>query len=290
MTQIHLTLETEFLKDLFMADIGRTLYERSDNDQIYRNGYRQRDFTVRIGTLNLHIPKLRKGHFSTQLFSRYQRNKRAFMLSLMKMVIQGVSTRKVSKITETLCGTMFSAQTVSNLCKELDTEINEFRNRPLTHDYPFIIADATYVRVHSKNYGVISVGLFIVLGIRENGVREVLAFDVYEKETKDTWKLMFKTLKERGLQGVQLITTDAHCGIQDAVKQEFPGCAWQRCQTHFSRNVLDACPANLMTNIKEQLRDMYEAPTLEECKKRKDQIVKKYSEYAPRAMKVLDNG
>lgn len=103
-------------------------------------------------------------------------------------------------------------------------------------------------------------------------------------------KINVKTLKERGLQGVQLITTDAHCGIQEAVKQEFPGCAWQRCQTHFSRNVLDACPANLMTNIKEQLRDMYEAPTLEECKKRKDQIVKKYSEYAPRAMKVLDNG
>lgn len=136
------------------------------------------------------------------------------MLSLMEMVIQEVSTRKVSKITETLCGTMVSAQTVSNLCKELDTEINEFRNRPLTHNFPFIIADATYVQIHSKNYGIISVGLFIVLGIREAGVREVLVFDVYEKETKDTWKLMFKALKERGLQGVQLITTDAHCGIQ----------------------------------------------------------------------------
>ena len=129
-----------------------------------------------VGTLNLHIPKLRKRYFSTQLFSRYQRNERAFMLSLMEMVIQGVSTRKVSKITETLWKTMFSAQTVSNLCKELNTEINEFRNQPLTHDYPFIIADATYVRVHSKNYGVISVGLFIVLGIREDGVRDVLAF------------------------------------------------------------------------------------------------------------------
>jgi hypothetical protein len=133
MTQIHLTLKTEFLKDLFIDDkeeasrklvkkvidallnaeiekqIGRTLHKRSDNDQIYRNGYRQRDFTVRVRTLNLHIPKLRKGHFSTQLFSRYQRNEQAFMLSLMKIVIQGVSTRKVSKIIETLCGTMFSA-------------------------------------------------------------------------------------------------------------------------------------------------------------------------------------
>lgn len=88
----------------------------------------------------------------------------------MEMVIQRVSTRKVSKITETLCGTMFSAQTVSNPCKKLDTEINEFRNRQLTHDYPFIIA-ATYIRVHSKNYGIISIGLFIVLGIREDGVR-----------------------------------------------------------------------------------------------------------------------
>jgi hypothetical protein len=86
---------------------------------------------------------------------------------------------------------------------------------------------------------------------------------------------MFKTLKERGLQGVQLITTDTHCGIQETINQTFPGCAWPLCQTHFSRNVSDACPANLMTITKEQLRDMYETPTLEECKKRKDQIVKK---------------
>lgn len=314
MTRINLTLEPELLKDLFMHDsgdavrklvekvvdavlnaeaeeqVGLSLYERHNNGEVYRNGYRERDFTVRVGTLNLHVPKLRKGHFSTQLFARYQRSERAFILSLMEMVIQGVSTRKVSAITQKLCGTKFSAQTVSTLCKQLDEEVEAFRNRPLTASYPFILADATYVRVHSPMGAVVSVGLFIAIGIREDGVREVLGFDVSQKESEQTWKAMFQSLKKRGLRGVRLVTTDAHCGIQKAVQSEFPGCAWQRCQTHFSKNVLDACPAKLKPELKVALRDMYEAPSLEECRSRRDHILEKYADAAPKAMEVLDKG
>ena len=153
----------------------------------------------------------------------------------MEMVIQGVSTRKVTAITEKLCGTQFSAQTVSKLCQQLDEEVSAFRNRPLTASYPFVFADATYVRVHSKTKGVVSAGLFIVIGVREDGVREVLGFDCSQKESKETWRAMFQALKRRGLHGVRLVTTDAHGGIQKAVQSEFPGCAWQRCQTHFSK-------------------------------------------------------
>lgn len=212
------------------------------------------------------------------------------MLSLMEMVIQGVFTRKVSAITEKLCGSNFS-QPVSNLCKELNEAVNSCRNRPLIDAYPFICADATYVRVHSEDgRGVISAGLFIVLGVREDGVREVLGFSVSEKESTVTWKDMFQSLKERGLHGVRLITSDAHGGIEKAILSEFPGCSWQRCQTHFSRNVIDSCPSKMVPELKVKLRDMYEAPNLEECKRRRDAIINEFGSRAPKAIKVLEEG
>lgn len=314
MAQVNLTLEPEFLKALFLHDngeavkqlvekvidailnaeaenkLGAALYERTGDTRTYRNGYRERELTTRVGTLNLHIPKFRNGNFSTELFLRYQRNERALMLSMMEMVIKGVSTRKVSAITETLCGSNFSATTVSNLCKELDETVTAFKERPLSRNYPFLCADATYVRVHSSTRGVISVGLFIVIGIRDDGVREILGFSVSEKESEQSWKEMFNSLKKRGLRGVRLITSDAHCGIQKAILSEFPGCNWQRCQTHFSRNVLEACPNKLVPSLKEKLRDMYDAPNLEECQRRKDAIIEEFAKSAPKAMKILEDG
>lgn len=314
MTQINLTLDNELLKDIFVhsdgeamktlleevfnailsaeaeEQIGAKPYERTDERKTYRNGTRTRLMKTRVGTLELHIPKLRNGHFSTKLFQRYQRNEKAFVLALMESVINGVSTRNVTKITETLCGTSFSHQTISNLCKELDGPINKFRNRPLTAKYPFLWADAMYTRTHTEDRGVINVGLFIVLGVREDGVREVLSFSVSERESELTWSEVFSDLKVRGLDGVQLITSDAHGGIQKAIKTHFPGVAWQRCQTHFSKNILDGCPKKLQPELKEALKDMYNAPNLEECKNRRDAILEKHQDLAPRAMRVLDEG
>jgi len=146
------------------------------------------------------------------------------------------------------------------------------------------------VREHSKSNGVVSAGLFITIGIQEDGACEIIGFDVSEKESEQTWKNMFQSLKQRGLHGVRLVTTDAHCGIQKAVKSEFPGSAWQRCQTHFSRNILDACPAKLMPELKADIQDMYEAPTLWECRHRRDRILEKYKNTAPKALSILDRG
>ena len=135
-------------------------YERNEDRITYRNGYRDRGLTTRVGTLTLHIPKFRNGTFSTELFSAYQRSEQALMLSIMEMVVQGVSTRKVSEITETLCGTSFSKSTVSSLCKELDPVVDHFRNRPLNGHYPFIIVDAIYMRTR-EHHTVNSKGLLI---------------------------------------------------------------------------------------------------------------------------------
>lgn len=313
MTQINITLNDELLKDLFLsqdtnamkilmekvfnavlnaqaeAQIGAELYERSDERQTYRNGYRPRQLKTRVGSLNLLIPKFRNGHFSTQLFERYQRNEKALVLTMMEMVIQGVSTRKVSDITEELCGTGFSAGTVSNLCANLDPIINEFKNRPLTKEYPFVIADAIYMKMR-KDHRIRSVALHIAIGICKEGTREIIGWMIDKGESKSSWSTVFKSLKERGLKGVDIVTSDAHCGIEKAISQEFIGSSWQRCQTHFSKNCLDKCPASLKDEFHAALTDMYNAPTIEECRKRRDIILDQYSESASSACEVLESG
>lgn len=139
-------LETIFntvLKDQANEQIGAEHYERSDNRQTYRNGYRSRQLTLRAGTINIRVPKLRNGTFTTDLFANYARSEQALLLALMEMVIQGVSARKVTEITEILCGAQFSKSTVSMLCEALNPIVNTFRNRSLKAYYPFLIVDSS---------------------------------------------------------------------------------------------------------------------------------------------------
>lgn len=207
----------------------------------------------------------------------------------MEMVIQGVSTRKVTEITETLCGTSFSKSTVSALCSQLDPAIDEFRNRPLEKHYPFISADAIYMRVR-KNKRIISIGLLIAIGVNQEGKREILGFTTNKGESTSAWADFFKELKNRGLTQVDIVTSDNHGGIREAIKQEFPGTAWQRCQTHFSKNVLDKTPKKIRSDLHRALTDMYNAPNLEECCNRRDNILEKYSETAPEATNTIEEG
>lgn len=313
MAQINLTLDEEIVKGLFLggseaamkellekvidailqkeveAQIGAGSYERSEERQCYRNGYRERSLTTRVGALTIQIPKLREGTFTTELFGRYQRNEQALMLTLMEMVVKGVSTRKISAITEQLCGTKFSAQTVSSLCQMLDPEIKAFRERPLTGPYPFVCCDAIYMRTH-QDRRVDSTALLIAIGVNGEGKREVLGFDVMKSESTGSWKVFFQGLLDRGLSGVELVTSDAHCGIKAAIKEKFCGAAWQRCQTHFSRNVLERCPKGIREEVHRALNDMYNAPDLESCKERLQAILEQYGEVAKAAMQVLEEG
>jgi len=197
MTQLNITLSEEVLKELMLGNrdeavtklletvfdavlkseaseqIGAKEYERTEDRQTYRNGYRTRQLTTRVGSLTLHVPKFRDGTFSTELFQNYERSEQALLLSLMEMVIQGVSTRKVATITETLCGTSFSKSTVSKLCTRLDPVVKEFRQRPLTDSYPFVIVDAIYTKV--REHGAVhSKGILIATAVNEEGQREVM--------------------------------------------------------------------------------------------------------------------
>ena len=200
MPKVELNLEDDELKELLLGDRDKAIqsimakildeilkseateqikakaYERSDERTNSWNGYRVRQLTTRVGSLELHVPKLRHGNFSTQLFKRYQRSEQAFDLALMEMVIQGVSTRKVAEITKKLCGTTFSKSTVSALCSNLDDQVLDFNRRPLTQKYAFVYADAILFKVH-RGHVVTSNSLLVAIEIDPSGRREVLGFD-----------------------------------------------------------------------------------------------------------------
>jgi transposase-like protein len=313
MTQLNITLSAETLKELMLGDrdeavrkllesvfnavlqaeaseqVGADLYERTDERLTYRNGYRERQFKTRVGSLELLIPKLRNGTFSTTLFANYERSEKALVLSLMEMVLQGVSTRKVSKITETLCGTSFSKSTVSKLCEELDKEVEHFRKRPLTKAYPFLIVDAIYVKARDSG-SVKSKGLLVAIGVNEDGHREVLGFKAGDGESYEIWSGFFSELKEQGLHGVDLVVSDQHKGLVKAIREQFEGTSWQRCQTHFSRNVLDKVPKKTQREVKVWLKDLYNSPSLEEARIRKNALLDYLEKYAPKAVETLDAG
>lgn len=314
MTQINVTLDSEILHGLFTSNgkddafakllesilnqvlnaqvseqIGADRYERSDERLGYRNGFRMRSMTTRVGTIELQVPRLRDGNFSTTLFHQYQRSEQALVLAMMEMVINGVSTRKVSAITEQLCGKEFSKSTISELCKNLDPVVDEFRNRKLDSKYPFIIVDALYTKVR-ENGRVRSKGLLLAIGVRDDGHREILGFCVADSESETSWSEFFESLKQRGLVDVDLIVSDNHGGLVNAIKKHFQGATWQRCQTHFSRNVLDKTPKRLQQEIKECLTEIYNAPKLEIARSLRDEMLETYADVAPKAMETFESG
>lgn len=222
--------------------IGAQAYERSEGRKAYRNGHRVRKLYTRVGPLNLLVPQSRDGQFSTEMFRRYQRSEQAFVLALMEMYLKGVSTRKVTSITEELCGASFSKSTVSQLCTELEARVGAWNDRPL-HDkrYPFLVMDAVVIKVR-RDEAVRSTSALIVIGISEEGTREILGIRLGDSETEQTWEDIFCWLKGRGLRGVDYVISDSHAGLVKALRRNFQGTCWQRCQVHFMRNVLGLAP------------------------------------------------
>src|SRR5450756_2485241 len=311
MAQVHLTLEDDVLKELMLGkreeavtklleqvfnsvlqaqateQLNAEPYERSDERTTYRNGSRTRMLATWVGSLILHVPKFRDGTFSTDLFSSYQRSEQALVLSLMEMVIHGVSTRKISEITETLCGTSFSKSTVSALCEQLDPIVDAFRNRPLSRHYPFLVVDAIYMKAREQHW-IVSKGFLIAIGVNDDGFREVLGFTVADGESEAAWNEFFLSLKERGLEEVDLVTSDDHGGLTKAIRKQFCGASWQHCQPHFSKTMLDRTPKKLQPELKVALTDLENAPDLNEATARKNQLLERYLEQAPKAMALLD--
>ena len=265
-------------------------HERTEERQDYRNGTRERPLNTRIGTIVLRVPRHRNEPFHTTVFENYARSEAALIAAMIQMVIEGVSTRKVSKVVETLCGTSFSKSTVSELCKNIDTEIQAFKTRSLDDlDAPFLMVDATYFKAR-ENHKVVPKAFLVALAIKSSGCREIVGFDVFDAEDNYSWLSFFKSLKSRGLTNVRMVISDGHRSILKAICKTYPEAAWQRCQVHFTRNILDATPSKLQKGLSTELRNMFTADNIAEARKIRDEIISDYEPVAAEAMEILDKG
>jgi putative transposase len=253
----------ELLEAEMTEHVGAAPYERTEKRAGQRNGYKPRTLRTRIGTLNLLVPQDREGTFSTRLFSRYQRNEKALVLALMEMYVEGVSTRKVKEVTEELCGTSFSKSLVSSLAGSLDSELQAWRNRRLeAQAYPYLFVDARYEKVRVDGR-VVSQGVLVVSAVREDGFREILGVEVADTESEAAYHELFRSLKGRGLKGVELVVSDDHGGLKAAIVRHFQGAAYQRCQVHYTRNLLGMVGAARRKELAEGLRGVFAAPSRE---------------------------
>ena len=277
----------QILKSEFEGFIQAYPYERSEDRQGYRNGSYSRRIKTRVGTIELEVIRDREGNFSTELFRRYQRNEQAFVLSMIEMYIQGVSTRKVRKVVETLCGTEVSKSLVSSLAKGLDENITRWRKRKLQKQYPYLVVDARYEDIRKEGV-VMSQAVLIVVGISESGHREILSVDIGNSENEHEWSGVFQRLKSRGLSGVQYVVSDNHQGLVNALKREFQGAGWQRCQVHFMRNFMSKFSRKNSKEYVLKLKDIFSAPDIEQARERKENLVKELEGIKPQIAEWLD--
>jgi len=256
----------EVLEEEMTDALGAEKGERSPGRLGYRSGYYSRGLVTRVGKLELRIPQDRQGHFSTQIFERYQRSEKALVSALAEMYIQGVSTRKVKAITEELCGHAFSASAISAVNKTLDESLERFAKRPLEEAYPYLVLDARYEKVRQD--GVIrSQAVQIAIGINEEGRRQILAVELANRESQTSWKDVLLELKSRGLKGVELVVSDDHPGLKRAIAEVLPEAVWQRCYVHFLRNALDHLPRKAVDDCLQELRWLYDRRDLAEAQK-----------------------
>ncbi|NWG76261.1 MAG: IS256 family transposase [Rubrivivax sp.] len=271
----------EVLEQEMTELLGAEKGERSAGRVGYRSGYYPRSLITRVGKLELRVPQDRQGHFSTQLFERYQRSEKALVSALAEMYVQGVSTRKVKAITEELCGHTFSASAISAVNKTLDESLERFARRGLEEPYPYLILDARYEKVREE--GVIrSQAVQIAIGINEEGRRQILAVELAKRESGTSWRDFVLELKRRGLRGVEFVVSDDHPGLKRAIAEVLPEAVWQRCYVHFLRNALDHLPRKAVDDCLQELRWLYDRRDLAEARKDLAQWLERWGKKYPK--------
>src|SRR6056297_2543678 len=294
--------DPEFLRSIVETTVQRLLeyeitehlqagpYERTDARKGHRNGYKPRTLKTRVGTIELRVPQDREGTFKTEVFDRYQRSEKALVVGLMEMYLEGVSTRKVTEVTEALCGTSFSKSTVSRLTGELDADLAAWRDRRLDDvGYPYLVIDARYEHVRIDGQ-VVSQGVLIVKGVREDGHRELLAVDVADTESEATYDELFRRLKQRGLHGVRMVTSDDHRGLVAAIQRHFQGAAWQRCYVHFKRNAKGKVAKKHRTALENDLKAIYAAPSKPWALQLAREVVERWRASHPAVAQWIEDG
>lgn len=317
MTQLNLTLDFDKLKEEVMNsslnDVLKSMivivlnqymemerdqymnnrsHERDPERQDYRNGYYERDYVVNIGKIKLKVPRTRSGKFSTEVFEKYKRNDQAFLLSMLEMVVNGVSTRKVTKVVDQLCGESVSKSMVSDLTKQLDPVVKEWSERRLNHQYyRYLYVDAMYIKVR-EYHRVVSKAVYIAMGVNAEDKREIIGFQIANKESKNNWSAFLDTLINRGLQSPKLVVSDAHDGLKAAIQEKFLGASWQRCTVHFLRNIMETMPKKNTKDARQHLKEIFRAGTAEISRTLKNEFIERYEDDKrfEKVIKTLDEG
>ena len=281
----------ELLSQLLMEveveqQIGAKKHERSEERSNYRNGTRKRSWETRVGEIELAIPKLRKSSYYPSLLEPRRPAEKALLAVVQEAYLKGVSTRKVDDLLKALGLTGIDKSKVSRICKELDQAVEAFRQRKLQESYPYVWLDALYLKVR-QNHRVVSLALVIAVGVDEQGERHLLGFDLGGSEEQAFWLAFLRSLVKRGLKSVQLVISDAHEGLKQAIGQVFAGASWQRCRVHFMRNLLARIPHKDKQAVADAVRLIFEQPSHQSAADQLHQLVQKMNPIYPKAATLL---
>jgi putative transposase len=268
--------------------LGAARHERTPERTGQRNGYRDRVWDTRVGTLDLRVPRVRDGGFVPSLLEPRTRAERALVAVVQEAYVVGVSTRRVDGLVKSLGLDGLSKSQVSRLCADLDTEVARFRTRPLTAAYPYLWLDATFVKARVDGR-VSSQAVVIAVGVTTDGVREVLGLDVGPSEDGAFWLGFLRDLVARGLHSVRLVTSDAHEGLRQAIGAVLHGTSWQRCRVHFVRNALALVPKSAQQLVAASIRTAFAEPTPDLAQQRWRQVADGFRDRWPRLADLLDD-
>ena len=249
----------ELMEAEVSAQIGADRYERTSDRTAQRNGYRARPWDTRLGTLEVQIPKLRTGSYFPSWLEPRRRAEQALVAVITEAYVQGVSTRKVEALVQSLGIAGISKSEVSRLCAGLDEQAHILRTRRLDAEYPDLWLDARDEKVREDGR-VLSMAVVVAYGVRADGVREVLGIDVGLSEDVALWRAFLQDLVARGVRGVKLVTSDAHSGLKQAIAEVFVGSAWQRCRVHLTRNAIARVPKGAQAMVAATVRSIFEQP------------------------------
>jgi putative transposase len=269
------------------AKIGAEPHQRSEERTGYRNGHRERRWDTRLGSLKLQVPKVREGGYVPSFIEHRKRSEQALVSVIQEAVVQGVSTRKIENVLAELGIAGVSAAQVSQLCTTLDEKVRQFRERRLGESR-YVWVDAVYEKVR-EDERVESMAVVIATGVNPQGRREVLGLDVIPTETEEGWTQFFRTLKERGLSGVQVVISDAHGGLKNALRKVLKA-EWQRCKVHFYRNVLVHVSKRSQAEVSEAMKAVFVQRDEKSAKVKAAEVVRQFQHRYAKAMEIFEAG
>jgi putative transposase len=267
--------------------LGAGRHGRTPTRSGQRNGSRERSWDTRVGTIPLRVPRVRDGSYFPSLLEPRTRAQRALVAVVQEAYVGGVSTRRVDDLAKGLGLVGISMSQVSRHCQELDAEVERFRARPLTGEYPYLWLDATFVKARDQGR-VVAQAVVVAVGVREDRVREVPGVDVGPSEDGAFWLRLLRGLVARGLTGVQLVTSDAHERLRHAIGAILHAASWQRCRVHFLRNALSLVPKRARQLVAATIRTVFAQPTAEAARQQWRQVADGFRDRFPRLAALMD--